>query len=706
MAQDTKQYKRKAKINFNTINNKLILSIVGITLISLALVSSVVSYKVSEQTEEDFSRSVDVQLKNIDASIEAFFAEVESNSLMLTNLSLLKETDKRITTYVDKKGIDGKVAMKPLEGDPFEAEVYKTFKSYVESHPNILASSLGVEENGGFVQYPENPRDEGYDARQRSWYELATANPDKVNFSDAYTTSGGQLVIYAARAILDDNKQLRGVLSIDIDLTSLTDVMKTNKIGETGYIVLADRLGNIIAHPKDDSLLFSNISALGIKEFEDVEKLPKVPFKTTLNGQNYISSVNPSSNQELGLNYIVIVEESEFTKSASEIEKFILFTTVIVIIVSIIIAYFISSRISKPIKFVSSHLKQLGNGDFTPVIPEKYLRHKGEVGDIMRDTSNMQTNLTKLIASISDASKVVSVSSNELMETSEQSVIAADEVSRAIAEISKSAGEQAVDTEQGAMHMNELGNLITKDRYYIANLNQSANEVDAIKLEVIDILKDLVEKTESSYAEAKEVSDVIINTNESASKIEMASQMIKGIAEQTNLLALNASIEAARAGEYGKGFAVVAYEIRKLAEQSNKFTQEISEIIHDLTGKTEFAVEKIHEVGRIVQLQTESVNNTNSRVDRIAEAIDKMKQAITHINNSSNEMESKKNEIIQIIDSLAASTEENAAGTEEASASVEEQTASMEEISTASKRLAKLAHDMQESIDQFKYLKE
>lgn len=703
MAKDTNQDKKKAKINFNTINNKLIISIVGITLISLVLVSIVISFKVSKQTEQDFSRSVGVQLNNIDASINAFFAEVESNSLMLSNLSLLKETDKRITTYVDKKGVDGKVPMKPLEGDPLEAEVYKTFKAYVESHPNILASSLGVEENGGFVQYPENPRDEGYDAKKRSWYELATANRDNVNFSDAYTTSGGQLVIYAAKAILDDHKQLRGVLSIDIDLTSLTDVMKTNKIGESGYIVLADGLGNIIAHPKDDNLLFSNISTLGIKEFEDVEMLPKNPFTTTIDGKKYKASVNPSSNQELGLNYIVFVEESEFTKSANEITKFLLFTTVVVIIVSIIVAYFVSNKISKPIKFASSHLKQLENGNFTPVIPEKYLRDKSEVGDIMRDTSNMQTSLTKLIASISNASKEVAVSSSELMETSEQSVIAANEVSRAITEISMSAGEQAVDTEQGAMYINELGNLITKDQEYISNLNQSANEVDAIKLEVMDILKDLVEKTKSSYAEAKEVSDVIVNTNESASKIENASQMIKSIAEQTNLLALNASIEAARAGEYGKGFAVVADEIRKLAEQSNKFTQEISEIINDLTGKTKFAVEKIHEVGQNVQLQTESVNDTNSRVDGIAGAIDKMKQVITQITNSSNEMESKKNEIIQIIDNLSASTEENAAGTEEASASVEEQTASMEEISIASNRLAKLAQDMQKSIDQFKY---
>lgn len=314
--------------------------------------------------------------------------------------------------------------------------MYNTFKTYVESHPHILATAIGVEENGGFVQYPENPRDAGYDARQRSWYELATANKDRVNFSDAYTTSSGQLVIYAAKAIVDDANNQRGVLSIDIDLTSLTDVMKANTIGETGYIVLTDRAGNIIAHPQDEQLQFENVSTLGISELENVGDLPDAPFTTTIDGKKYIASVTPSSNADLGLNYIVFVEEREFTKSANEIMLFLLVTAILVIIASVVIASIVSRKIAKPIKVASAQLKRVGNGDFTHAIPDVYLEQQDEVGDIMRATNNMQMNLSELIASISDASKEVSGASNELMETSSQSVIAANEVSRAIEEIS------------------------------------------------------------------------------------------------------------------------------------------------------------------------------------------------------------------------------------------------------------------------------
>lgn len=696
--------KNNRKFRLNTINNKLVLSIVGVTVISLIIVSLVVALKVSKQTEQDFSQFMDAQLSNVDSSINNFFSEVESNVQMLTNLSVLKKTDQRITTYIDKKGVQGKVPMKPLDSDPFEAEVYKTFESFVNSHSTVITTSLGVEENGGFVQYPASDRDEGYDARERSWYKLATSNQDKVNFSDAYTTSSGQVVIFAAKAIKDDQNTLRGVLSVDIDLTSLTEMIKESKIGNTGYIVLADGLGNIIAHPKDEALASTSISELGIKKLKNIEQLPSEPFEIKLqDGITYVVSVIPASNKELGFNYLVFVDKNEFTKSSKEITKIILITTLLTVIASIMVAYYVSSKISKPIKFASSHLKLLGSGNFTYEIPKTYLRSGDEVGDIMRDTNNMQNNLIHLIQDISVASKHVSTSSYDLMETSEQSVQAANEVARAIEEISNSTSEQALDTEQGAVHINELGKLIVKDQENIADLNDSATVVDTIKVEVIEILKDLVEKTKSSYSAAKEVSDVIVNTNESATKIENASQMIKSIAEQTNLLALNASIEAARAGEYGKGFAVVAEEIRKLAEQSNTFTEEIAKIIRELTGKTEYAVKKIHEVGQTVQSQTESVDNTNEHVDGIASAIDKMKQVISNINESANEMESKKDEIIGIIENLSASSEENAAGTEEASASVEEQTASMEEILKASKQLAKLSNEMQDSINKFKY---
>jgi len=334
---------------------------------------------------------------------------------------------------------------------------------------------------------------------------------------------------------------------------------------------------------------------------------------------------------------------------------------------------------------------------------DNYFKRKDEIGLVANALSAMHDNIVSLLKEISHASQKVASSSAELTATSQQAATAADEVARTIEEIARGANDQAKNTENGSIHINELGQLIEEDQRHIEDLNNSINEVSLLKDEGMERIKELVEKTKLNSKAAKDVHDIIINTNESAKKIENASQMIKSIAEQTNLLALNAAIEAARAGESGRGFAVVAEEIRRLSEQSNSFTSEISGIILELTGKTQYAVKTIEEVSEIIISQAKSVEESNAKFEGIANSIEKMKKVVADINQSGQEMESKKQQIIEIMETLSAISEENAAGTQEASASIEEQTSSMEEIASASETLACLAEELQKSISRFKY---
>ncbi len=158
----------------------------------------------------------------------------------------------------------------------------------------------------------------------------------------------------------------------------------------------------------------------------------------------------------------------------------------------------------------------------------------------------------------------------------------------------------------------------------VQTVSAASEELSSSISEIARQIAQANEMVDTATRGAQEANDTIGSLAEAASRIGEVVTLIQAIAEQTNLLALNATIEAARAGEAGKGFAVVAAEVKGLANQTSKATEEIASQVSAIQGRTREAVEAI---GAISQ----TMDEVNSHTGAIAEAVTQQGDATNEI---------------------------------------------------------------------------
>ena len=313
--------------------------------------------------------------------------------------------------------------------------------------------------------------------------------------------------------------------------------------------------------------------------------------------------------------------------------------------------------VAEPLNATSGVIAKIANGDLTARMEGQL---KGDYGVIKENLNRMADDLRKSMEQIAVAASALASSAEELTATStqmtgnaEETALQANVVSAASEQVSKNVSVVATGAEQ---------------------MQSSIREISKSSNESAKVAKTAVSAAESTNA-------TIAKLGESSIQIGKVIKVITSIAQQTNLLALNATIEAARAGEAGKGFAVVANEVKELAKETAKATEEIGQKIEAIQTDTKGAVQAIGEIAGIIN-QINDISNT------IASAVEEQTVTTTEIGRNVGEAARGTGEIAKNISSVATVAQSTTRGATD--------------VQKAAGSLSKMASQLQTLVGKFK----
>ncbi|OXS70643.1 hypothetical protein B1B04_17385 [Lysinibacillus sp. KCTC 33748] len=392
------------------------------------------------------------------------------------------------------------------------------------------------------------------------------------------------------------------------------------------------------------------------------------------------------------------IDATEVYAAMNASQMKIILITLIVLIVGIGIVYFFTDYLTKPIRKLTSQVKQVGNGDLTVKIETD---RKDEIGVLTNAFQQMVLDLQNIIIGINSGSKQLIDTTNGVAKSSEKAHEAISHISASIQEVSAGAHAQYKNSEESSATLEQMSQGIQQ----IAEASSNVSQLSSISLQNVELGNGNIEKVVHQMNiinESVQLSENAIKKLESQSnEVSLIINMIRDIASQTNLLALNAAIEAARAGESGKGFAVVAEEVRKLAEQSEKSANSISNLISKINTDTSLTVQTMNVVTENVEDGLRAVEEAGKSFESILQSIQGVVSHTKQVSVTSEEMSAFSEEITAGVVETTMLANKAAKATESVVELTMEQESYNQDILHSVLKLNKMAEELEKSVSKF-----
>jgi methyl-accepting chemotaxis protein len=469
------------------------------------------------------------------------------------------------------------------------------------------------------------------DVQEKEYYKAAATTKKPVVTEPYLDDLTKRLMTSAAAPVFDADRQVIGVAGVDMALTGLTDLVRTVKPYGDGFAAVLSGSGTYVAHPSDARLS------------QAADDLPEAARRAAAAGRIFegeavfngaphylrLAPIRFPGAEGAAWSFLVAAPLSSVMADADRLTFLSVLVSLGCVLAGCLVAWRVGDGVAGPVNAVTAAMDKLASGDLNASVPGA--DREDEAGAMARAVEVFKQGL---------------VQARDLDQAQKAEWRAKEARAKALADLQHgfegragglvgalaAAAQQLEATARSLSGIADQGRNRSEQvagtaRDAADNVQTAAAAAEELSASVQDIGRQVGESAriaEAAVGDVERTNGAVTTLADNAERIGQVVELINDIAGQTNLLALNATIEAARAGEAGKGFAVVAGEVKNLANQTAKATEDIVGQINGIRAATHDAVLSIRGIG-------ETIANVSRIASGIAVAVEQQSAATQEI---------------------------------------------------------------------------
>ncbi|MDK2808142.1 MAG: methyl-accepting chemotaxis protein [Clostridiales bacterium] len=676
-------------------STKMLATLLPVVLIGTILLTYISSIKsmnaISSQVDQTMGAELESRVTGISKKVDevglmaATLAGQVGNSYTYTSLADYEKQFSKIIYEAD---------IVLGAGIWFEPYVYDKSQQYVGPY---------IYKDGSTTTVTMDYSNAEYDYFNQEYYTQTVNAEEKPYFTEAYFDETSGLVMSSCTyPIYNEQKQYIGCVSVDIDLTSVQNLVSAIQVGTQGKAFLLNSQGVYLSTDAADKIMKLNIvdetNASLAKAGKDIvgSDTGRVMYQDGKELYNVFYQTIPTLNWKL----VIQIPFSELDKPVKDLSRLLIIISVVINLLIVLVILLLVRAMSKKLKEINGFATELSKGNFT--IPPISVKGSDELSQMAVAMNTMYSGNKAVITMIAEQFKEIGSDSIKLHTATEDLQNYFVDIRSSIQNINEDMMTSSAATEELLASSQSVKDSISN----LANKAKESNKMTVdIRNRAQDIQKNSIESFEKAETLAKQYE---INLNASMEKAEVVetigvmAEAISQIAEQINLLSLNASIEAARAGEQGKGFAVVASEIGKLANETEATVDQIRRTIQDIhnafNSLTEDAKHIVDFIGDTVTPDYNQFNEVAKQYEYDAESFEKIMESITQMTDGIKQTMDEINSAIGDVAQAAQNTADRSGGI---SGSAEDLTDVVKEVTGMAENQKEMANKMDAVVKKF-----